>query len=97
MLSADMVVQHIHYSFFDFWGYQKHRTTTNIEDIHEICASLAIDGYFADREMIYRFMYLDADNKVIIAKCRKETGIDLQAVFDDKTNQQAGGYISDNS
>ena len=91
-----MVVHHIHYSFFDFWGYRKHRTATNIEDIHEICASLAIDGYFADWEMIYRFMYLDADNKVIIAKGRKETGIDLQAVFDDKTNQQASGYESNN-
>ena len=89
-----MIIQEINYCFFDEWGYRKYRTSVSKEDIHEICdMPLAIDGYFTDREMDYRFMYLN-DDKVIIAKCQKETGIDLRSVFDDETNRKARGFLS---
>ncbi len=89
-----MVIQKIDYCFFDYWGYRKYRTSMNKEDIHEICdMPLAIDGYFTDQEMNYRFMYLDDDNIVMVAKCLKGVGINLQAVFDDETNRKAGGFL----
>ncbi len=94
----NMVIQQIDYCFFDYWGYRKYRTSTNKEDIQEICdMPLAIDGSFMDSEMMYRFMYLDSDNKVIIAKCQKEAGINLQSVFDDETNRKAHGFLSNDS
>ncbi len=40
-------------------------------------------------------MYLDDDDKVIVAKCLKGSGIDLKAVFDDETNRKASGFESD--
>ena len=90
-----MVIQKIDYCFFDYWGYRKYRTSTNKEDIHEICdMPLAIDGYFTDQEMNYRFMYLDDDNTVMVVKCLKRDDINLQAVFDDETNRKAGGFLS---
>ena len=45
--------------------------------------------------MNYRFMYLDKDNKVVAAKCLKESGIDLRDVFDEETNRKAAGKLSD--
>ena len=67
----NMFIQQIDYCFFDYWVYRKYRTSTNKEDIHEICdMPLAIDGTFMDSEMMYRFMYLDGDNIVLIAKCQ---------------------------
>lgn len=79
-----MEIQEINYSFFDYWGYEKLRTTTNKEDIHEICGSpLKIDGYFTDGEMKYRFMYKGRKEKVIVAKCQKDSGIDLKTAFED--------------
>ena len=93
-----MVIQQINYCFFDYWGYRKYRTSTNKEDIHEICdMPLAIDGFFCDCDTMYRFMYLDSDNKVIIAKCQKKAGINLQSVFDDETNRKARGFLSSDS
>lgn len=89
-----MVIQKIDYCFFDYWGYRKYRTSMNREDIHVICdMPLAIDGYFSDREMDYRFMYLNDDSKVVVAMCQKGTGIDLRSVFDDETNRKADGLI----
>ena len=94
----NMFIQQINYCFFDYWGYRKYRTSTNKEDIHEICdMPLAIDGSFMDSEMMYRFMYLDSDNKVIIAKCQKKAGINLQSVFDEETNRKARGFLSSDS
>ena len=52
------------------------------------------NGWFRDREMNYRFMYLDDDNTVIVAMCRKETGINLQSVFNGETNRKARGFLS---
>ena len=87
-----MTIQEIDGCCFDYWGYRKYHTYRNKEDVHEICdMPLGIDGYLMDDEMKYRFMYLDRDNKVIIAKCRKETGIDLRTVFDEETNRKAKG------
>ena len=90
-----MIIQKIDYCFFDYWGYRKYRTSTSKEDIHEICdIPLAIDGYFTDQEMNYRFMYLSDDNIVIVAKCLKEADINLKAFFDDETNRKAGGFLN---
>lgn len=97
-LAEKTVIQQIDYCFFDYWGYRKYRTSTNKEDIHEICdMPLAIDGFFTDREMMYRFMYLDDDNKVVIAKCQKKAGINLRSVFDEETNRKARGFLSSDS
>ena len=90
-----MVIQKIHYCYFDEWGYYQYGTATKKEDIDDVYGSspLAIDGYFTDEKMNYRFMYIDDERKVIVAKCLKESGIDLEAVFDEKTNYKAGGYF----
>ncbi len=91
----NMVVEKISYSFYDFWGYRKNCTsmTMSKEDISEICdIPISIDGYFTDREMNIRFMYSEHANKVIIAKCLKDTGINLRAVFDEETNRKVGCF-----
>ena len=89
-----MVIRGIHYCYYDEWGYRKYRNSERKEDIQEISgATLAIDGYLMDQEMIYRFIYLDDDNKILVAKCLKSSGIDLQAVFDDETNRKASGFL----
>lgn len=89
----DMTIQRIDYCFLDYWGYCKDRTSTNIEDIEAICVMpLAIDGYFMDRDTTYRFIYIDAENKVVIARCQNQSGINLQSVFDDDTNRKARGF-----
>ena len=42
-------------------------------------------------------MYLDDDNKVVIAKCQKKAGINLRSVFDEETNRKARGFLSSDS
>ena len=87
-----LTIRGFKYCFYDFWGYPKHRIASDEEDIHEICdGAVAIDGSFTDKTMKYRFMYLGKDEKVVVAKCLKKTGINLFSVFDEETNRKASG------
>ncbi len=51
------------------------------------------DGTILHKKEKDEFMYLDDDNIVMVAKCLKGVGINLQAVFDDETNRKAGGFL----
>ncbi len=82
-----VVIQEINYDFYDYWGYPKHRTSMRKEDIPEICGeSQSIYGSFTDQEMKYIFTYKEADNRVVVAKCLKKSGIDLWNIFSDEKN-----------
>ena len=80
-----MTILGIDYSRYDYWGYEKIRSTKNAEDISDVCdMPVEIDGRFMDNEQKYRFRYLSRDKEVKVAQCSKDLDIDLQSVFDDE-------------
>ena len=85
MISADQIVlQEIHYSSLDYWGYEKWHTANDKQDLSDVCDFPSkIDAYFMDDERKYRFRYLSVEEIVEVASCRKDMDIDLRSVFDD--------------
>lgn len=71
-----MIVRNIFYSYLDYWGYEKCRSTKRKSDIEEICIDpFKTNGYFADGERKYVFKYRSDKEMVMIIACPKDTDI----------------------